>query len=538
MHVVATLAASSAGPVCLAQATRPHAVGFGAVNYVVLGAYLAALVVMGVYFSRRENTTDDYFRAGRRVPWWAAGLSIFGGGLSALTFMAVPAMAFDGDWAWYLMYLMPLAIIHVVTRCYIPFYRRLDVTSAYEYLEKRFNLPARLFASAYYVLFQFGRMAIVLYLPAVALSTVTGMNLYLCIVLTGLLATAYTVAGGIEAVVWTDVLQVVVLAGGAVIVLATVAADVPGGLAGILAAAGERDKFRVFRWVADPTVAAAWVMIVGNLFAAVMPNTADQSVVQRYLVTRDERSARRAAWTSALLGLPTGALFLLIGTSLFVYYRLHNPGELPADLDTNAILPLFVVQKLPAGVSGLVVAGIFAAAMSTLDNGMNAVSAAVTTDAYRRFRRGASERGCLRFARGVTLTAGVIATALAAWVARAEIGPALGAFMGVLSLFGGTLAGLFVLGIFTRRADGTGALIGGLVSAAATLSVRFGTDLHGVLYAAVGLTTCVLVGHVVGLLRPGRKDIHGLTIHTLPPERDAPPQPAEDPDAGPQSVGQ
>ena len=521
---IPTVAAAATTPAPASAPATPPA--FGAANYAVLGGYLAVLVAIGAYFSRREKTTDDYFLAGRRVPWWAAGLSIFGGGLSALTYMAIPALAFQTDWLLLPTYILPVAFIPVVTAFYIPFYRRLGVTTAYEYLEKRFNLPTRLVASAYFILFQFGRMAIMLYLPAIALATVTGLNVYACIAFMGVLATAYTVLGGVEAVIWTDVLQVIVLAGGAVLCLVTIAGGVPGGLRGIIAAAAPLGKFRTLDWTWDAAVPAAWVVLSGSIFTAVMPNTADQSVVQRYLITRDERAAKRAAWASALLGIPTGLGFFFLGTALFVFYKLHHAAPLPEGLDPSALLPFFVMQQMPHAVRGLVIAGIFAAAMSTIDNGMNAIATAVTSDFYRRSVPDAPERHYLRIARAVTLAAGAVATGAALWLAGLKPGSLFELFYKLLGLFGGTLGGLFVLGIFTRRPSGWAALVGVALSAAATCFVKFATPLHWLCYAGVGIGVCVGAGYVAGLLLPSAgRDLRGLTIHTASDGRPGAPPP-------------
>ena len=490
---------------------------FGAANYAVLAAYLAALVAVGAYFSRREKSAQDYFLAGRRIPWWAAGLSIFGGGLSAITYMAIPAAAFGGDWTLILTYVVPVALIPVVVAYYIPFYRRLRVTTAYEYLEKRFNLPTRLFASTYYIVFQFGRMAIMLFLPAVALATVTGMSVYWCVLIMGVMATLYTVLGGIEAVIWTDVLQVAVLAGGALLILHALAARVDGGLAGIIAAGAQRGKFTTFKWGWDAAEDVVWVMVLGSFFSAIFSNTADQSVVQRYLSTRDERGAKRAAWASALLGIPTGLVFFFLGTALFVFYEVGHPQGLEPGIEGSAILPFFVMREMPVGISGLVVAGIFAAAMSTIDNGMNAIASAFTTDFYRRLRPERSERHYLGVARIVTLAAGVIATIVAIRLCMIQRGSIFELFYRIMNLFGGSLAGLFVLGIFSRRGNGYGSLAGMVVSMGVLLLIKYATSIHFMLHAAIGLGVCVVVGYLTSLLLPsGGKSTQGLTIHTMP----------------------
>ena len=194
---------------------RPSVSGFGAWDYACLGAYLLALVGMGIYFSRREKTTEDFFVAGRRIPWWAAGVSIVGTQTSAISFMAIPAKVYATDWVYLWNPLAAGLIAPLVVFVYLPFFRRLNLTTAYEYLERRFHVAVRLFAGAAFVLFHLGRMAIVLFLPAIALSAVTGIDVYACILVMGILCTVYTVLGGIEAVIWTDFLQVIVLIGGA-----------------------------------------------------------------------------------------------------------------------------------------------------------------------------------------------------------------------------------------------------------------------------------------------------------------------------------
>ena len=512
--------------ICLLAAVSPALAGdgapfrpaFGVINYAVLIGYLAALVAMGVYFSRREKTTDDYFLAGRRIPWWAAGLSVFGGGLSAITYMATPGKAYGADWTMILRSLFPILLIPIVVAFYIPFYRRLKVTSAYEYLERRFNLPARLYGSLLFAVFQFGRMAIIMVLPALALSTVTGMDVLHCIVVMGVLATAYTFLGGIEAVIWTDVLQVIVLLGAAVLSLILIAVKVDGGLAGIVSAGAAEtpSKFHTFNWTWDYTAASVWVLAVGSFLGQVMPNTADQSVVQRYLTTPDERGAKRAAWTGALMGIPTAFLFFFLGTALFVFYK-ANPSLMTKGLANDAILPFFVMQQMPTGVAGLVIAGIFAAAMSSIDSGMNSVATAITTDFYRRRRPGASETDALRFARWATVAVGVIATLVAVVIAQRRQESLLDLFFFILYLLGGSLGGLFALGIFTRRAHGPGALVGAAVGMAAPLLARAYTNISPQLFAAIGLTACIIVGYLASLILPGGgKDVTGLTVYSMP----------------------
>ncbi|MDP6545917.1 MAG: sodium:solute symporter [Phycisphaerae bacterium] len=490
---------------------------FGWLNWTVLGGYLFAILLMGLYFSRREKTTNDFFLAGRRVPWWAAGLSIVGTGLSAITFMGFPAKAYAGNWLHFTGNLVPILIVPIVILFYLPFYRRLNVTTAYEYLEKRFNLAARLVGGLLYICFQFLRMAVILYLPALALHTVAGLDIYACILAMGLLCSVYTVLGGVEAVIWTDVLQVVVLMGAAIVCLGIISNQVDGGLGAVISKGMDAGKFKAASFTWDPKTGALWLFIVGRFFGDFMPNTADQGVIQRYLTVPDLKSARRAAWVGGLSVIPVSLVFFSLGTALWAFYQ-SRPELVPTDLRNDQILPLFMVQQMPAGIAGLAIAGLFAAAMSSVDSSMNSVSAVVTTDAYRRFYPQASERSCLMLARCVTGLTGLVGTVAALVMASYadHFKSTWDLFLYILFWMGSPLAGMFVLGIFTRRANGLGVCIGATAGAIGILLVMNFTELHGMLYPVVGLGGCVVVGYLVSLLLPESKprDLSGLSIHT------------------------
>ena len=507
-------------PHVLALETRHRPSGFTKLDYACLGAYLAMLIAMGVYFSRREKTTADYFLAGRRIPWWAAGISLFGTQLSAITFMAAPAKVYATDWAYFVNTFAFILITPIVVYFYLPFFRRLNLTSAYEYLERRFNLATRLYASAAFILFQLGRMAIVLFLPAMALSAVTGMNVYGCIVVMGVLSTLYTVLGGIEAVVWTDVLQAIVLLGGGLLCLVIMMFGVDGGMSTIFSAGMADDKFKVIHWSWDYTTSTLWVLVVGNLFINLVTYTSDQVVVQRYLTTRDEKSAADSIWMNAAIVLPETFIWFLLGTSLYVFYKL-TPELLSPNLPTDSIFPHFISQQLPSGVTGIVIAALFAASMSTLDSGLNSVSTAVVTDFYARFHPASTDAVRLRLARWLTAGVGLIATATAATMVTYEIQSLWDLFMRMLGLLSSGMAGLFAVGMFTRRANGRGALVGALISAVVIYWVQTQTAVSFFLYAAIGLLTCFAAGYIASLLLPDHpKTIKGLTVFTqTPPER-------------------
>jgi SSS family transporter len=480
--------------------------------YIVMVAYLLTIVGVGAYFARKERTEEDFFLGGRRIPWWAAGLSIYATQLSAITYVAIPGKAFSEDWVFALGSISLLAMAPIVIVFYLPFYRRLGIQTAYEYLELRFSLSVRLFGSASFMLFQVARMAIVVFLPSLALATVTGVDIYACIATIGLLATIYTVIGGFAAVVWTDVVQVFVLLGGVAVAM-FLAVRGAGGFSEALSVAQEYGKTRAiapgFSWVDSAT----WSVLVGGLFLQFGPYTADQAVVQRYLSTPDEKSAARAIWLNGLLSLPMTFVFFGVGSALFAYFR-SAPALLEPGLNNDEIFPLFIALELPPLLSGLVLAGIFAASMSSLDSSMHAIATAWTNDWHDRLGIGKASR--LETGRRVTLLMGIVGTGAALSMAAADLMTLYDVFQRVLGLLISPLAGLFILGIFTERATTRGAWAGTLTSICVLAYVQDQTPLNFMLYGAVGTLTAVLVGYAASVAFGAQPRRQGLTWRTLP----------------------
>ena len=482
-----------------------HKGGFTGLDWGVLGIYLALLVGIGWRLSKRGHSTEDFFLAGGRIPWWAAGLSVFATQLSSLTFMATPAKVFRTDCTYYLQVLTIVLVAPIIIFFFLPVFRRMNITTVYEYLENRFSLAVRLFSSASFILFQLGRMTIVLYLPALALEAVTGINIYVCVSLMVVLATVYTYLGGMEAVIWTDVLQAFVLVGGAIVTVIVIASSIEGGFGEVISIAADAGKLRLVEldWsLGSYTMPVLWVILIGGSFQQIASYGSDQAVVQRYLTTVDEKSAAKAIWTNALLAIPIPALLFFVGAALYVYYQ-QNPVELSPGLKTEQVFPLFMVQSLPPGISGLVIAGLLAATMSTLDSSMNSVSAAFVTDFYRRFKPDRPEEHYLGIARMATLVLGAIAlgTGLLLAIYSEQWKSMLDLYLAVLGLLLGAVAGIVCLAIFTRRANSTGALVGA-AAACIVLIAAYGV-VHSILYAAIGIVTCFCVGYLASVVTGG-----------------------------------
>ena len=488
--------------------------GLVLLDYLVIAAYFGGLIAMGVYFSGLEKTTDDFFLGGKRVPWWAAGISIFGTVLSPISFMAIPAMIYRTDWVFMPGVLIAIAVAPAVIRFYLPFYRGLNVTTAYEYLEKRFDYVSRAVGSAVFMVFHLVRMGVVLYLPALALAAVTGMNVYACILLLGVISTFYTVMGGIEAVIWTDVLQVLVLISGVAYCLLIIITSVPGGLPGVLSLAYDEGKLHTIEWTGGLTTTVIWVVVGGRFINYLVPFSSDQSIIQRYLTTPDEKQAARAIWTNALMTIPAVVLFFGSGTALWTFYRLQ-PELLNPVAQTDEIFPWFIATELPYGLSGLVFAALFAACMSSLDSSINSVATAMITDFYRRFRPQVEDDRRLMVARWLTVLIGTAGTAAALLIAWLESPSIWEENLKILGLFMGGLGGLFAAGIFTRRTSGPAVIIGFVASVALTWWVARGEYVHFFLYVVVGFFSCPIIGWLVSWFLPKhRKDLTGLTVHS------------------------
>ncbi len=481
----------------------------------VITLYFLSLAFIGWYFSKNQKTSDDYFKGGGRIPWFIVGLSIFGTALSAITFMAIPAKAYATDWSYLLFNSGIVLAVPVIVLLFIPFYRRLNVTTAYEYLEARFNPLVRILCSIAFILFQIGRMGVVLLLPSIALNVVTGFDIFLCITLMGVLSLAYTLMGGIEAVAWTEALQVVVLLGAAVTVLVIVCLQLPEDLGTIVASASAAGKFDLGSTAFDLRQPTMWTVLIATFFTNITTYGTDQTIVQRYLTTATEREARKGVYVNAALTIPATILFFLVGTALWAFYR-HYPAELSmAVRDSDAILPWYISTQLPAGVLGLIIAGLFAAAMSTLSSSMNSAATAFVTDIHRKLCPAARDgRALLRTARLSTLVLGLVGVGFALIMASWEIKSLWDEFSKILGILLGGLGGLFLLGLTTRRANTFGALCGIAASVVVQILVARSGYVNLLLYSTTGFLSCFIVGYLASLCVPrSSRDTDSLTIY-------------------------
>lgn len=471
------------------------------VDYVMLALYFAFNLGIGWWCSRRKKAAaNDYFLGGGRIKWWAAAISFFATSTSSISFMALPAMAYLTDW-------LPFGSAPaqglagvLVGLVFVSLLRRMNMTTVYSYLEKRFDKNVRLLGAGLGVMLKVGgRMSVVLLLPALALSAVTGLNVYLSICLMGFITTIYALEGGFEAVIWTEVMQVIVTFGGVAIAFFFLAGGVDGGLAGIVTQGNAADKFRIISWDWDFTKPTVPVFL-GMFFATIFTQISDQPLMQRMLSTNNVVEAKRTVIIGNTIGMLSSVVFFFVGTALWVFYQSH-PERLDPHLPGNdAIFPYFIANELPRGIVGLIVAGLFAASMGALSSILNATSSVIVTDFHGTFRPNATEQQRMRLARGTTLVCGLLATIFAVWLARLNVPSLWEQFMRLVALIGGGFPGVFALGLLTRRANSVGVMVGAVASIGVTWVVQNFTATSAFFHGFVAISSCMIIGYVTSLI--------------------------------------
>ncbi|SHM84793.1 cyclically-permuted mutarotase family protein [Chitinophaga jiangningensis] len=486
---------------------------FSTLDYLLLAAYFVLMLGIGIWTSLKQNSTADYFKGGQKIPGWATGLSIFGAKLSAITFVGIPAKTYATDWTYFFLLMTIIMIMPLVVRYFIPFYRRLGVTSSYEFLENRFNYGVRGIAAMMYILLQLGRMGIVILLPSIALSVVTGIDVRTSIVVMGLVSLFYTVLGGIEAVIWTEVVQVIILLTGALLALVLIPMYLDHPWAQSMDTLASYQKLKILDLRFDFSSSTFWVVVIGGFALNLIQYGCDQTVVQRYLTTTDEKTAVKSLQLGAWLTLPSTIIFFAIGTLLFLFYRDH-PADVNIALNNqDTIFPWYIVTQLPKGIAGLVITAIFAAAMGSLNGSVNGVATVVVNDFFRRQLPGKTDKYYLKTARIITLIVGLFGT-LVAWMMASWGATSLwDEFNLIMGLFTGSVGGLFLLGIFFKRTTAKGAIIGFVVSALVQVGLLQFTHMHLLMYAFTGLVSCVLAGLLFSF--PDKKNTNGIYQRTV-----------------------
>ena len=490
------------------------------IDLIIFLAFTLGVVVFGCSFYKKGNTSSDFTQAGRSLPGWVVGMSIFATYVSSISYIGYPGKAFASNWNAFVFSLSIPVASYFAARYFVPFYRKGGSVSAYTFLEKKFGRWARLYASACYLLTQFARMGSILYLLAVPMHILMGWNLHVVIITTSLAIIVYSMLGGLKAVIWADAIQGLILIGGAILCLLSLCFSMPEGPAQVFDLAihsPEGNKFSLGAFTSDLTTSTFWVCLIYGIFINLQNYGIDQNYVQRYHAAKTDRDARFSALFGGYLFIPVSALFFLIGSALYSYYTAH-PGLLPADIAAKPdyVFPFFIVHGLPMGLRGLLIASIFAAGMSTVSTSVTSAATIILTDYYKPLVKKSSEWRDLFVLRLSSCLVGIIGIAIA--IAMLSVESIIDAWWKLSSIFSGGMLGLFLLGIMPRRIGKIPALLGCVcgiaviawISLAATIDLP-GLHLHEYLAIVVGTTSIFVVGFLLSYL--WKKSTSSISSH-------------------------
>ena len=421
-----------------------------AVDVCILLLYGAVLIAMGMYYKRKCRTSEQFMVADRSIPAWAAGLAVMSAYTSSISYIATPGKAFDSNWHPIIFSLCILPVVWLVCRYAVPYYRRTRVISVYSFLEDRLGSWGRVYAALAFVLYMIGRVAVILYLASLLLSTFVPLNIAAVIIVIGLVTIVYTLLGGMEAVIWTDVMQSIVMIAGIAFCAVSLSVDVFSKPDYLIQAAFDENKFSFGSWDLSLSSRTIWVMIIYGITENLRNLLADQNYVQKYCSVPTEREAKRSVWIAMLIYIPLTAVFLYIGTALFAFYS-EGGHELGAGITKgDQVFPYFIATQLPAGLKGLIIAAIIAAAMSTVDSALNCSATVLLLDLYKRYLRpNIEERASMAFLRLTTVVWGILGTGAALLMIRAK--STLDIWWQISGIFGGAFLGLFLLSFLRVR---------------------------------------------------------------------------------------
>ena len=469
------------------------------IDITVIACYMLGTLAIGFYFSKKNRSSEQFTTASGKIPGWAIGISIFATFLSSNTFLGVTGKAFGGNWNAFVFSLsMPLAA-WVAVKYFVPFYRRGHEVSAYTHLEKRFGPWARTYAVTCFLLTQVARMGTIFFGIALSLQALTGFSMASIIIVMGACIILYTVMGGMEAIIWTDVTQGIILTLGALLVLFYVIKDIPGGIGTVVETGIKNNKFSLGSFTPDFTIASFWVILLYGFFINLNNFGMDQNYIQRYHTATSEKKAARSVWLCVFLYVPVSLLFFILGSSLFAYYNLHPEmatvvklqaaaeqfgnnhtneqvasvaASLPPAAFGDKVLPHFMVSKMPAGLVGLVIAAILSAAMSSISSCMNASATVFAVDIYKKYiKKDPPEKKLMTILSTGTAVFGVVG--VMAGLAMIGSKSILDVWWELSGIFAGGMLGLFLLGLISRQTKNSEAITAGLIGIAVILWMTF-----------------------------------------------------------------
>lgn len=483
-------------------------------DYVSLLGFFSVVAFVGIYFSRKQKTSEGFALGDRKIAWWMAGISMFASAASSISFMAIPAQSFRTSLMWALPSLVLIPMFFLEAYVLYPLIRKLEITSTFEYLERRFHPSLRIIASAQAIALQtFGRMNMVLLLPALAIASVTGMSVFASVLVMGVVTTLYTAKGGMKAVVLTEVIQGITMVIGISLIIVMAITGLPRGWTGFVEVSEKFHRFDLGIMSLDYTMPVIWILVLTPLLNK-LAFSADAPTVQRVFAT-PLKDVRKLALMFLCFSVFISFAVNFAGVSVFAYFQAH-PGELDPTMTNDQVIPLYIVQRLPAGIAGLIIASLFAAAMSALAGSMNSVAILFTEDFYRKLRKDATDGRRLLVMRIASAVTGMMATGCALYMATLSQRSLFQTWNELFALLGGGFLGIFILGTYTRRANAIGAFSGAIVSIAVTIWMKNYSSIHWYAYMPGAVVACVGFGYLVSLCTPPpTHSLKGLTIYDM-----------------------
>lgn len=478
--------------------------GIHILDIIVFLIFTVGTVLFGVSFVRKNKDVSDYTKAGGNIPGFIVGMSIFATYVSSISFLALPGNAYLGNWNSFVFSLsIPIASI-LAAKYFVPFYRSISSVSAYSFLEEKFGYWARAYAAICYLLTQVARIGSVLFLLALALHFMLGWSIASIIIVTGLAVVIYSMLGGIKAVIWTDAIQGIILIFGALLSMIVLLISLPGGMTQFFEVGKEFDKFSLGSFGLEMSTSTFWVTIFYGLFINLQNYGIDQNYIQRYKSAKDDKSARFSALFGGLLYLPVSFFFFVIGTALFVYYK-SQAAFLPDGITADQVFPYFIVNGLPIGISGLLIAAIFSAGMSTISTSINSSATIILTDFFEHKKENISEKKKMIILYSMSLLLGVLGVGVG--LAMMSVKSALDAWWSLAGIFSGGMLGLFLLGYLSKKTNGLAALVGVVcgVILIAWMSLSGQELFHNYLTIVFGTVLIFVVGFLGGIAINKRK---------------------------------
>ena len=492
--------------------------GFTWIDTTVLVVYLLLVLLAGLWFSNKEHEGKEFFKGDGTIPWYVTCVSIFATLLSPISFLSLPGNSFGGSWILWWAQIGMIIAIPLTIKYFLPIYSTLQIDTAYHYLEKRFNSKGlRILGALMFIIFQTGRMSIIMYLPCIALAELTGISVNLLIIAMGVIAIVYSYSGGLKAVLYTDFIQGVVLIVGIALTLVVMIASINGGFGTVFDTLTTGHKFLLQNevWMnSDILSTSVLVILIGGGFTTFASYVSSQDIVQRFTTTTDMKQLNKMTLGNGALSIFVATVFYLVGTSLYVFYQ-QNP-ELMMTTRQDLIFATYITYELPAGVTGILLAAIFAAAQSTLSTGINSVATSWVLDIQSIINPEMSSERQTKIAQYISLGIGVLAIVVAIFLASGDIKSAYEWFNSFIGLALGALVGMFVLGAFSKKANTKGAIVAFIISAMVVIYLKyFVPSVSYWTYTMITIVISLVVGNIVSYLTD--KDYiapQGTTVYT------------------------